>query len=229
MTIALAITITLIYLMGAAMIAMNLRRNARSQQDNAEESVKSVERRIQSQTEMLAEIERLKSALVPREEFDQKKKEMGTLEESLRTERGRVTITEAELEALEGRLREFEEIERELQASTLEIDREIEMLRSQEKEVAKRNEELRVQLETTLESVGQMLAKAEELFEIQDEVERVKAALKNVEQSVSRYTEDVSSVNKSYVNLKRAYDALDIEYAQIYEKQNELEAARGNS
>lgn len=44
-----------------------------------------------------------------------------------------------------------------------------------------------------------------------------------VEKSIAYYEEEIAKINQQYVGLKRAYDALDIEYAQLYEKR-QLEA-----
>ena len=38
------------------------------------------------------------------------------------------------------------------------------------------------------------------------------------QKKIQFYEQEIAVVNKKYMELKRAYDALDIEYAQLYEK-----------
>src|SRR5690606_22686978 len=72
------------------------------------------------------------------------------LREKLRSEKGRGTIIQAESEAVDLRLRELEEIEKELENSSIEASREVEMLRVRAKEAEANNQKLKEHLENTM-------------------------------------------------------------------------------
>ena len=69
--------------------------------------------------------EEIYGKMVPFPDLAEKVLETRSYEESLKAERGRITITQAELETVETRLRELDEIERELEASALETKEEL--------------------------------------------------------------------------------------------------------
>ena len=59
-------------------------------------------------------------------------------------------------------------------------------------------------------------------LEAVSKLKKAQEELKLPGEQVEWYTNEISIVNHKYIELKRAYDALDIEYAQLYEKQNAL-------
>jgi chromosome segregation ATPase len=173
---------------------------------------------IDERVKVLTELADLSGGLVDKSECDKIQAEVTQEEENLRTEKGRSTITQAELEAVDLRLRELEEIERELESSSLDASRELEMLRSQEREIDARNAHLREQLDSSLIRLDKLL---HELASSQGAVRKLTAArdeLIETQRKIQFYEQQIATVNRKYMELKRAYDALDIEYAQLYEK-----------
>ena len=79
---------------------------------------------------------------------------------------------------------------------------------------------LQAQIDSALVQIDRLI---QELSSSQEAVQRLattKNDLLSAQQKVQYYTAEISALNKKYIDLKRAYDALDIEYAQLYEKQS---------
>ena len=154
----------------------------------------------------------------------EKVKEVINAQESLKAERGRITITQAELETVESRLRELEEIERELEASGLETKEELNILEKKQKELASKNNQLKDQIATSTAQWDQLLKEVENNAIVAERVQMARAELISTEQRVLTLMMQIEEGNDQYFILKRRYDALDIEYAQLYEKFSEAES-----
>ena len=144
--------------------------------------------------------------------------------DTLKADRGRVTITQAELETVETRLRELEEIERELEASGIETEEEIKILGKKQQELLARNEALKEQIRASSERMNSLLGELQDNAEMQEQVLKIKTQLVLTEQKSEEMLVQIELGNEQYFELKRRYDALDIEYAQLYEKFSESEA-----
>ena len=151
--------------------------------------------------------------------------ELKVLQEALKAERGRITITRAELETVETRLRELEEIERELEASGIETKQELEILKKKEAELASKNNSLKDQLSASMAQMDELLKEITITAEMQAHIDFMKAEIIQTEQKVDILLLQIEGGNEQYFTLKKRYDALDIEYAQLYEKFSESEPA----
>lgn len=140
------------------------------------------------------------------------------IKETLKVEKGRVTITQAELETVEGRLRELEEIERELGASNLETEEELKILQKKERELKAKNDSLKEQIRASNEQLEQLESEIELSGQLQIEVDKAKQELLMCQTQIDTLLAQIEIGNEQYVVLKQRYDALDIEYAQLYEK-----------
>ena len=83
-------------------------------------------------------------------------------------------------------------------------------------------ERLRQRVNNSVEMLEQLLV---ELSSSQSAVEKLtnaKTELLNTESKIDYYAEGISQLNSQYIELKKGYDALDIEYAQLYERQNSV-------
>ncbi|WKZ57922.1 MAG: hypothetical protein QY326_04445 [Bdellovibrionota bacterium] len=140
-------------------------------------------------------------------------KELRGFQESLKAERGRITITQAELETVENRLRELEEIERELEASGLETKEELTILRRKAQELVQQNEQLKSQIASSSEQMEKVLKDLELSSEMQGQIDAMKAELLECEQKTTELMTLIEQGNEQYLIMKRRYDALDIEYA----------------
>lgn len=144
--------------------------------------------------------------------------------DSLKADRGRVTITQAELETVETRLRELEEIERELEASNIETEEEVKILSKKEGDLTAKNAALKEQIRASSERIHALLDELKDNAVLQEQVQNMKTNLILCEQKAEEMVMQIELGNEQYFELKRRYDALDIEYAQLYEKFSEAEA-----
>lgn len=141
--------------------------------------------------------------------------------EVLKLERGRVTITQAELETVENRLRELDEVDREIQASGLETKEELRILNKKEKDLRGKNDQVKLQIAESLSQLDALMSQVEMNAQITMQVESMKSEMLRTEQKVDELLMQIELGNEQYFILKQVYDALDIEYAQLYEKFSE--------
>ena len=178
--------------------------------------------------EAYGQLAKAQDQLLPFDVLHEKVIALKTMRDLLRVEKGRVTITQAELETVEGRLRELEEIERELNASALETKEELKILERKEKELVIKNDHLKSQLANSMGQFDKMLGDLPASEETKTQVEEMKVQLGESEKQIDTLMETIGSTNEQYFALKKRYDALDIEYAQLYEKFAETEAPPSN-
>lgn len=178
---------------------------------------------------LLLEFRALFEGMVPLPTTRARAREIASNQETLRAERGRITITQAELETVENRLRELEEIERELEASGLETKEELNILKRKEAELASRNDALRSQIASSVAQMDTLLNELQLSAEMQEQIQAAKTEILSTEENITTLLLQIEGGNEQYFILKRRYDALDIEYAQLYEKFSEADAAAGAS
>ena len=163
-------------------------------------------------------IELFKGHLVP---FDEMKVVVSSIVEHgdiIQAERGRAAIAKVELESVELRLRELDETERELDASEVEIKGELNILKGREEELRLRNEALKDQINESLsilEKLRSEVAMTEDQTRLLNDMQE---ELLYSQEQIGDLLAQIAKGNDHYFQLKRRYDALDIEYAQLYEK-----------
>ena len=138
--------------------------------------------------------------------------------EIIKQERGRVTITQAELETVENRLRELDEVEREIQASGIETKEELRILNKKEKDLRSKNDALKTKIQETIEKFNSIASQLESNSQLLAQIESIRTDLLKTEQKSDELLIQIEAGNEQYFILKTVYDALDIEYAQLYEK-----------
>ncbi|MCB0324747.1 MAG: hypothetical protein KDD69_14290 [Bdellovibrionales bacterium] len=213
------ILVCVIYLSGIGAIFMMVGKKTIAIDRQLRINLETVKEEEQTKLGVLGDLAEMTLGLVTPTRIQELEAKRGEAEESIRAEKGRLTITEAELEAVDTRLRELEELKRELEVSNMDAVKELEMLRAQERDIAAKNDALRNQINASVEQIEFLL---EQLANSAEAVERLSAAkneLLDIEKQSSYYEEQIAAINMQYMNLKKAYDALDIEYAQLYEKQ----------
>ena len=167
---------------------------------------------------VIDKIELFKGHLVPLD--DMRRVVSSTIEygDIIQAERGRAAITKIELESLELRLRELDEIERELDASEVESKQELKILKNREEELRHKNETLKDQINESLD----MLKKLKSEVEMSEDQKRLLNGMQEdlicSQDQIDELLDQIAKGNDHYFQLKRRYDALDIEYAQLYEK-----------
>lgn len=183
---------------------------------------------IEKKERIVEELKNLQRDLIPFVSLADRVHDLRLSREQLRAEQGRSSITKAELETLETRLRELDEIERELEASTLETEEEKKIVSKKEADFRKKNDELKDkmmlacnQFEATLDEIGATPEQKEQFARMKEEISAT-------QEKVDRLVANIDEGNQEYFVLKQRYDALDIEYAQLYEKFSQEEQAGGS-
>jgi chromosome segregation ATPase len=175
---------------------------------------------------LCARLDALRSNLSDEDQFRRVAAEFLNVRETLKAEHGRATIVTAELNALERRLRELEEVGRELEASQTETKEELKILLRKEDDLRSKNESLRTRIADSLAKMDNLIAEIELTAKMQDQVSQMKSELLRSEERIQTILNQIQETNQQYFNLKRRYDALDVEYAQLYQQLTER-AGRG--
>lgn len=173
---------------------------------------------------ILKEIEELSEKFIPFRTLHQKVAQLRGMRESLKVEKGRVSITQAELETVETRLRELEEIERELGASRLETEEEKKILDRKDRDLKSKNEGLNEQIKNVEKLIDQAISEFPISDEDKEKFKVMKERLIASGEHTTKLIEEIEGTSKQYFIVKARYDALDIEYAQLYEKFADVES-----
>lgn len=192
---------------------------------SARKAIKSITKEADEKSKIYQKICGLFGQMVDLKTIRERGAELLSIQDSMKAERGRITITQAELETIEGRLRELEEIERELEASGIETKEELNILQKKAKEMANKNTALKDQITNAVGQMDEAMGEIKLSAELQGQVDQAKLELIKTQEKIDLLLVQVEGSNEQYMNLKRRYDALDIEYAQLYEKFSEAEAS----
>jgi len=222
MTYFLVIFISLLV---SAAFAFIFHRKISANQGGTSEGLEQVEQIVQERLAQKDQLTKLYESMVDLGTLQDLAHELYSIEEALKAERGRITITQAELETVEGRLRELEEIERELEASGLETKEELNILQKKQAELEGKNQALKKKLNEAVSQIDQLLQELQDNAAATEKIVTMKTQLLQTEERVNTLLVQIEEGNEQYFILKRRYDALDIEYAQLYEKFSELDAA----
>jgi chromosome segregation ATPase len=173
------------------------------------------------------QVQGIVSQLQPIDQIRIRVRDLTNLRDAVKTEKGRLTITQAELETVESRLRELEEIERELAASGIDAQEEVKILKKKERDLAQKNQTLREQLEASLKQMDSIMGELELSAQMSEQITAMKTHVLQVQEKIDNLLIQIEQCNEQYFTLKKRYDALDIEYAQLYEKFSAAEEAAG--
>lgn len=198
-----------------------VRKIRRRVEDAHQLNLKNLEGEYAKKKEVLESLAVALPGLISSEDLESERDGLTEFEALINTTSGKCAITEAEIEALDIRLRELEELGRELEVSKLDALKEIEMLKAQERDMSKQNQAINSQLMNSMEQIDFLLDVLNANVEATEQLNKIRAEMLEVEKKTNYYEEETNKINQNYVGLKRAYDALDIEYAQLYEKRQQ--------
>jgi len=221
MTYFIVFTISLLV---SGAFALLYYKRIQGEQGDENDLLKQVEQIVKTRTDQKDKLVQIYEGMVDLGTLQDLVQELHSIEEALKAERGRITITQAELETVESRLRELEEIERELEASGLETKEELNILQKKQAELESKNKALKKKLNEAVSQIDQLLGELEDNAQATEQITMMKTELLQTEEKVDMLLVQIEQGNEQYFILKRRYDALDIEYAQLYEKFAELEA-----
>ena len=207
----------------ALVVAAVVFLRARAASAGRERMYSAVLDEVEQKQQLWEQVQALSLKMADPKDLAETVKQFTIARESLKTERGRVTIAEAELDMIEVRLRELEEIQRELEASTTETKEELRILERKEGELRLRNDQLRTQISEANVKIETLMRELELSAQMQEEVVNLQAELLRSEEQVETLLNEIQRGNEQYFIMKRRYDALDVEYAQLYQQFNEAQ------
>jgi chromosome segregation ATPase len=187
---------------------------------------KEIEEASRSLQELLARLEAAKPRVVPINQVLPLVKELETLDDELKNKNVKVSIALSELEAVEFRQQELEEIRREVEVSAAEIKDELRALQEREAELRSRREELESMLQASVEKMSTIASELSMSDEMQMQIERMQGELVSTQDQCDKLLLQIQQGNEQCIAMKQRYNALDIEYALLYERFARLESAR---
>lgn len=211
----------LVYLCAGVFVFLQIQLKRKKVNDAQEANLLSAQSELKAKEEILKDLLSLSLGLIRNEDILALDVMLDDLRASISAEKGRFAITEAELEAVEVRMRELEELKRELEVSNMDAVREVEMLKAQERDVATQNEVIFEQLTSSKDQIDILYDMFGDNEMVQGQLDRSREEIESSQKQLTFYEEEVAKINQQYVVLKKAYDALDIEYAQLYEKRQQ--------
>ncbi len=214
-------TVILIAIIQSGLVALFIFLRARSANEGKVKQFELIQDEVRQKRDIWSKVEVAQTELATQVDIRQVGRDFIESREILKVERGRVTITQAELETLEGRMRELEEMGRELEASQTETKEELKILRRKEEDMLSKNDSLRGQIADSLAKMEGLLTEIELTAQMQKQVAVMKSELLRSEEKIQTMLNQIQQYNEQYFNLKRRYDALDVEYAQLYQQLTE--------
>ncbi len=214
-------SVFLIAIIQSGLVAFFIFGRAQAAKVNLLKQFELIQDEIQQKRDLWAKVEAAQAEMAAQSEMRLVGRDFIESREILKLERGRVTITQAELETLEGRMRELEEIGRELEASQTETKEELKILRRKEEDMRLKNDSLRGQIADSLAKMEGLLTEIELTAQMQNQVAVMKSELLRSEEKIQTMLNQIQQSNEQYFNLKRRYDALDVEYAQLFQQLTE--------
>ena len=205
-------------LLEAAVVCLLMHRAVSKKSGASRKNLEYLEQELQTREDLVRRITTLYDQMVDVPTMRARAEEFRAHQESLKAERGRITITQAELETVENRLRELEEIERELEASGLETKEELNILTKKRGELSNRHAGLQQQITESFTQMDTVMEQLQLNAQVQERVAFMRAQLLQTQTKIDELLVKLEEGNEQYFILKRRYDALDIEYAQLYEK-----------
>jgi chromosome segregation ATPase len=187
---------------------------------------KEVEKASSSLQDLLARLESVKPRVVEIIQVLPLVKELQSLDEELKSKNVKVSIALSELEAVEFRLQELDEIRREVEVSAAEIKDELRAFQEREAELRSRREELESMLQASVEKMSTITSELSMSAEMQIQIERMQGELVSTQDQCDKLLAQIQQGNEQCIAMKQRYNALDIEYALLYERFARLESAR---
>jgi hypothetical protein len=180
--------------------------------------IEKLQKAVEERSVLLDKVRALSSELVTSDEIGEKGKILNAMRLASESESARFAILQAEIEAVEIRLRELEEIERELQAGTTDAVAELRGIEKQLGEIDAKGEVVKASLAQIQALMGGLQAELAQQPDIQSSADSVLKTAGETNVVAANLLVFLRDAAAGYHKLKLRYDALDIEYAQLFEK-----------
>jgi len=97
----------------------------------------------------------------------------------------------------------------------------LKILQRKEEDLKSKNDHLRIQIAETTSKMETIMSEIEMSAQMQEQVLKLRGDLLQSEEQGQTLLNEIQRGNEQYFILKRRYDALDVEYAQLYQQFNE--------
>ncbi|MDZ4787164.1 MAG: hypothetical protein SGJ02_13915 [bacterium] len=217
--------LAIIAILEAAIVVFILWKLSAQKKNLAANVIEALQEQLSERKRLQSEMKGLMDGMVKIEALAYAVQQLREAQDQLKSEHGRIAITQTELETVETRLRELEEIERELEASNIEIQEELAALNARESDLRSKNNKLKSEIQDSLKHIEELLGEIEVSAKVLEHAKLMKTQLLSAEDKIEQLLLQIEETNVHYLGLKKRYDALDIEYAQLYEKFSDLDNA----
>ncbi len=215
------VIILLIYVATFVFVSFKVLSTRNAVEKSHKENLERVSKEKKEKQSLLQSIAMKVIGLTTPEAVTKATEDLSEFDAIIAAEKGKQAIAEAEIETLDIRLRELEELRRELEVSNMDAVKEVEMLKAQERDMSNKNLGIQDQLKNSFDQIEILVSMLSGNANAVEQLNKAKSELEAAEKSISFYEGEITKINTQYVALKRAYDALDIEYAQLYEKRQQ--------
>ncbi len=185
-----------------------------SPQDSYQESIESLDKLVLERRNILKEIAVFVLGLVDPLYYQELNKQVTELKEQLAAKKLKIQTVENEINKTETNLKDVAEVNQELEMSQIDSQKEIDLLKAQETDISNQNAWYKQELQNVVKNVSESLAKIEGSKSLIDNLSTQTA---KADQKARYFQSEIELLNKKYLEIKNQYDALDIEYAQLYE------------
>lgn len=180
---------------------------------------KDIEIDISDKKEVLNEVYQLARKTISTADLDKLKSDVKKIESAVGKSREAFEKVEGEHAKKEAELKELRELEAELETSESQAKEHLLVLEEENKRMQVENEELLDRLQETLSTLDKLMVELEEIKGAAEQLNEAKTQMLESQGKIEFYETDIQQISQNTIDLKSAYDALDIEYAQLYEKQ----------
>ncbi|MCS6961771.1 MAG: hypothetical protein NZT61_04630 [Deltaproteobacteria bacterium] len=177
------------------------------------ENIADVEKQLKDCLEELENIQSESRVLIHQEEAEEHVSLIEEFSNISRLEKSKLNIASLEVTSLENRLREFTDVEQEIENSSLETREIVKAFRNNFLEISQKMQTLGDKRGIWIEALARLFPESKDRIDLLDDfIKKFESLSEVVEKSV-----------QCIEKLKTRFDALDIEFAELYEKFGELE------
>lgn len=208
----------LLALLGALAVFGIIFQSAKKIGGSQKADIEKLQKAVSEREILLDKVRNLSGELVSADEIGEKGRVLNAMRLASESESARFAILQAEIEAVEIRLRELEEIERELEAGTTDAVAELKGIENQLGDIGTKGDLVSGSLEkiqSLMAGLQGELSQAPEIKADAENVMKIVGETNTITENLLTFLKDAAN---GYHKLKLRYDALDIEYAQLFEK-----------
>lgn len=182
------------------------------------ESIKNIENLVEDRKKSLKDAAQFSLGFIDVDYYEQLHKQVEELSGVVYSKKQQVLSLENEVLKAELSLKEVEDVKKEIEITQIETKKEVDLLKAQDSDMAEQNAQAKQALQDIIKNVSPIFEALASLEGSDAIVDALFMQTGNADQKLEFFQTEIQGFNKKYLELKEQYDALDIEYAQLYEK-----------